>query len=185
MKRTLILSAAMLTLLGAASASQAQLFIRAPFVRVAVGDGVAVRAPFVNLYIPPSGPVYYAPFGPRVLYMAPGPVVVQSQAPASEVVQAPQPLPKSPIIDNAPTPVQQAQVTTLDAFAKSFQPKAGSYDVTLLNPVTKQPTAVRFNLPEGTPRRVNVTRDSIEFFYRIGQWVRIEFDRDGVMVTAR
>jgi hypothetical protein len=182
MKRTLILGVAVVTLLGMVSASQAQVFIRAPFVRVAVGDGVAVRAPFVNLYIPPSGPVYYAPFGPRVIYMPPPPVVVQSQAPASEAV----PAPKTPIVDTAPpAPAQPAQVTTLDSFAKSFQPKAGSYEVTLLNPVTKQPTAVRFLLPEGTPRRVHVTRDSIEFVYRIGQWVRIEFDREGAIVTSR
>jgi hypothetical protein len=84
-----------------------------------------------------------------------------------------------------PQPVRPAQVQSLDSFAKSFQAKAGSYEVTLVNPVTKQPTTVRFNLPEGTPRRVQVTRDYIEFIYALRQWVRIEFDKDGAIVTAR
>ena len=189
MKRTLMLSAAVLVgWLGWVSPSQAQVFIRAPFVRVAVGDGVYVRAPFVNIFVPPDGPAY----GPRVYYY-PAPTVVQPQPmpPAQEAfpLAPPRPVPNQepPLNDpNAPPqPVQPAQVQNLEAFSKSFQAKAGSYEVTLLNPVTKQPTAVRFTLPEGTPRRVHVTRDSIEFVYSLRQWVRIEFDRDGVVVSAR
>jgi hypothetical protein len=192
MKRTILLSAAVLAgWLGMVSASQAQVFVRAPFVRVAVGDGVAVRAPFVNLWIPPDGPTYYSPFGPRVVYVQPPPppVIVQPQpapAPQPFVPPAPQPVPKPPIVDDAPPqPAQPAQVMTLEAFSKSFKAKAGSYELTLLNPVTKQPAVVRFTLPEGTPKRVHVTRDSIEFIYGLRQWVRIEFDRDGVQVTTR
>src|SRR5262249_15987495 len=48
MKRIMILSAALALWLAATSSSDAQVFIRAPFVRVAVGDGVSVRAPFVR-----------------------------------------------------------------------------------------------------------------------------------------
>jgi hypothetical protein len=77
------------------------------------------------------------------------------------------------------------QTPTLDAFSKTFQAKAGSYEVTVINPVTKLPTSVRFSLPEGTPRRVVVTRDSIEWVYALRQWVRIEFDRDGATVISR
>jgi hypothetical protein len=191
MKRTLILSTAMLIgWLGWVSSSQAQVFVRAPFVRVSVGDGVAVRAPFVNLWIPGDGPVYYRPYGPRVIYMPAVPTVVESppaappMPPAGEPIPAPRPLPAQD--PNAPPqPLTPMKTQTIDAFAKSFQAKAGTYEVTLLNPVTKQPTSVRFMLPEGTPRRVNVTRDSIEFIYGLRQWVRIEFDRDGVQVTTR
>ena len=72
MKRILILSAAVaMGVLGLASVGSAQVYIRAPFVRVAVGDGTYVRAPFVNLYVP-DGPVY----GPRVLAVPP--VIVSS-----------------------------------------------------------------------------------------------------------
>jgi hypothetical protein len=197
MKRTLILcSATLCGVLGLASVSEAQVFVRAPFVRVGVGDGVYVRAPFVNLWVPNGDPYYGPAFGPRVTYMAPPGVVVQPQStqqpqqtpqpPAPQPV-LPQPTPvKPPIKDDAPPqPVQPAQAPTLDAFAKTFQPKAGTYEVTILNPISKQPTPVRFILPEGTPRRVHLTRDSIEFVYGLRQWVRIEFDRDGVMVTAR
>ncbi|MBI1831141.1 MAG: hypothetical protein HYR84_06800 [Planctomycetes bacterium] len=167
MKRILIGSVALLIgWLGVVSVSQAQVFVRAPFVRVYVGDGVAVRAPFVNIFIPPA---------PRVFYPPP-PVVI---------VEAPKPMPPVNNPNTPPAPVQPVQVPTLDGFAKSFQAKAGSYEVLILNPVTRQPTPVRFMLPEGTPRRVLVTRDSIEFIYSLRQWVRIEFDRDGVVVTSR
>jgi len=193
MKRALIFTATLTGILGLATASHAQVFIRAPFVRVGVGDGVSVRAPFVNLWIPPDGP-YYGPgvYGPRVYYMPPPGVAVQ-QPPAQQFPPTPQPVqppppqpqPKTIKDDAPPQPVQPAQAPTLDAFAKSFQPKAGTYEVAILNPVSKQPTSVRFILPEGTPRRVHVTRDSIEWVYGLRQWVRIEFDRDGVQVTAR
>jgi hypothetical protein len=196
MKRTLIVSAAVLVgVLGLVSASQAQVFVRAPFVRVYTGDGgVAVRAPFVNLYVPPAGPVVYGPrvidgpvyVGPRVIYAEPP--VAPPMPPAKDfVAPPPQPLPPPPMPspNGPPPPVQPVQAPTLDSFGKTFQAKAGSYDVTIVNPVTKQPTQVRFMLPEGTPRRVIVTRDSIEFVYSLRQWVRIEFDRDGVMVTSR
>jgi hypothetical protein len=198
MKRTVLLGAAIVVgWLGLVSACQAQVFIRAPFVRVGVGDGVYVRAPFVNLYVPSGGPAY----GPRVVYLPP-PIVVPQMPPASEAVPLPQPRPipipdpKAPPLPQSqpipipdpkapPPPIQAAQVMTLDAFAKSFQPKAGSFETTIINPVTNQPTTVRFLLPEGSPRRVVVTRDSIEFIYRIGQWVRIDFDREGAKVTSR
>jgi hypothetical protein len=110
----------------------------------------------------------------------------QQFPPQPQPLQPTQPSPPPPIKDDAPPqPVQPVQATTLDDFAKTFKPKAGTYEVTMLNPVTKQPTPVRFILPEGTPRRVHLTRDSIEFVYGLRQWVRIEFDRDGVQVTAR
>src|SRR5258707_8289697 len=123
MKRALLLGALVATAwLGVVSTSDAQVFIRAPFVRVGVGDGVYVRAPFVNLYVPPTGPVY----GPRVIYLPP-PIVVPSMPPASEPVPLPQPQP-IPDPKAPPPPIQPAQTMTLDAFAKSFQPKAGSFE---------------------------------------------------------
>lgn len=203
MKRNLLLGAAILAgWLGLAASSPAQVIIRAPFVRVAVGGGVAVRAPFVDLWIP-EGPNPVPPYGPRVIQMPP-PTVLQPAPqgvvpPQPQVVPqqpmpqppAPQPMPQPPVPqppikdDGPPQPVQPVQVPTLETFSKSFQPKAGTYEVTILNPVSRQPTPVRFILPEGKPRRVHVTRDSIEFVYGLRQWVRIEFDRDGVQVTSR
>ena len=58
MKRILV--ASILTagcLIAGASDAQAQVFVRAPFVRVQVGPGVWVRAPFVNLFVPPAAPI--------------------------------------------------------------------------------------------------------------------------------
>ncbi len=177
MRRTLFFGAALIEAwLGMAACAQAQVFVRAPFVRVFAGDGgVAVRAPFVNLYVPSARPVYYDPYyGPPVM-----------GAPA---FFPPAPTPIMPPIqdDNAPpAPIQASPTTTLEAFAKSFQPKSGSYEVTLLNPTTGQPANVRFTLPEGTPRRVIVGRRYIEFVYHARQFVRIEFDRDGAQVITR
>ena len=74
---------------------------------------------------------------------------------------------------------------TPDEFAKTFQPKPGSYEVTLLNPVTNQPTPVRFTLPDGSPKRVLVHRREIEFEYGFRRFVRIQFDRDGATVVSR
>lgn len=175
MKRILILNAALaMGFFGLASIGSAQVFIRAPFVRVGVGDGVYIRAPFVNLYVPDGS--YYGPvYGPRIV-TAP-PVIV---APAQPVVEGPPP----PIVVN-PAPVPPGQVPTLDAFAKSFQPKGGPHEVTILNPLTNQPTTVRFTLPEGTPRRVIVDRRSVEWVYTLRTRVLIEFDRGGASVTAR
>jgi hypothetical protein len=182
MKRAIVLGTAILAgWFASVSMSEAQVIIRAPFVRVYAGDGVAVRAPFVNLYIPGDGPVVY---GPRVIYMPP-PVVVAPQAQPQSFPPPPQPVPAPDAKNAPPQPLQPVQAPTLEAFSKSFQAKAGSYDVTLINPVSKQPTSVRFSLPEGTPRRVVVTRDSIEWVYGLRQWVRIEFDRDGATVISR
>ena len=192
MKRTSILTMAVLIgWLCSVAVGEAQVYVRAPFVRVNVGYGVGVRAPFVNLWIPPAGPTYYYPdplYGPRIIVGAP-PIVVQPMPPAQETFVPPQPVPVPvPQVQDPnapPQPVQPVQVPTLDAFAKSFQAKAGSYDVTLLNPVTNRPTQVRFTLPEGTPRRVIVDRNEIEFVYGLRHFVRIQFDRDGAQITSR
>ncbi|MBI2807822.1 MAG: hypothetical protein HYX68_22805 [Planctomycetes bacterium] len=195
MKRNLILGMALLSgWLVIASTVHAQVFVRAPFVRVAVGNGVAVRAPFVRLFVPGDSPVYAPPYqvydplyGP-ILVPAPRPIIVNQPAPMPPANQfaPPQPLPLPQVKENnGPPPIQGANVPTLQEFSKTFQAKAGSYEVTLFNPATKQPTTVRFTLPEGTPRRVHVTRDSIEFNYGFRRFVRIELDRDGAVVTTR
>jgi hypothetical protein len=82
-------------------------------------------------------------------------------------------------------PAQPLQPMTLDQFAKTFQAKGGSYDVDLINPVTNQPTKVRFTLPEGAPRNVHVRPNEIEFRYGVLRFVRIEFDKDGAQVVSR
>src|SRR5438067_1039873 len=118
MKRNLALIVlALLVGLGLASTAEAQVFVRAPFVRVQVGGGVYVRAPFVNLWVPPP-PVYYAP---RTIYVPPMPRVVESPAPqTSEPLPEPQPQPQpqpqpAPNNDNLPPqPTKAATVPTLE-----------------------------------------------------------------------
>jgi hypothetical protein len=181
MKRTFLLTT--VALLSLAPAIQAQVYVRAPFVRVGVGNGVFVQAPYVNLYVPPTGPVVY-PYGPPII-LAPPPGNGPFLPPQPQPIQPIQPVPPAKDDNAPPLPVQPIQAPTLEGFAKSFQAKAGSYDVTMINPVTGQPTVVRFTLPEGSPKRVIVRRYEIEFFYGLRHFVRIEFDRDGATVISR
>jgi hypothetical protein len=161
----------------AASAADAQIFVRAPFVRVQVGPGVWVRAPFVNLFVPPAGGTYVVPSG--------------NVAPAGEVLPLPSVVIPPAVNDPklppppAPLPAQAEPAMKLDQFAKSFQAKAGSYEVDLVNPVTNQPTRVRFTLPDGTPKRVEVRDNELEFRYGPLRFVRIQFDKDGAQVLSR
>jgi hypothetical protein len=229
------------TMLACTSAASAQVFVRAPFVRVQVGDpGVHVRAPFVNLNVP--GNVYYPPVYGPVITQPPGyielprstatlqlpapppnttyvnPPIInpapQSNEPAPleilptprqangpDLPPIPQPkidpdlLPPQPVnppaqfqpappIQIQPAPQQAVQAMTIEDFARTFQPKAGQYEVTLINPLTREPNQVRFTLPDGTPR-VSVFRRDIEFRYPGRGFVRIEFDRDGAQVISR
>lgn len=206
MKRISIMSAATVTaILATAATASAQVFVRAPFVRVQVGGpGVYVRAPFVNLFVPGGPPpVYVVPES----VVAPQPFVAPAPAQQAEPIPLPMQLPKgTPTAPQPKTPppppkpmppteklqdqappkaTSPDRVLTIEQFAKSFQPKEGNYEVTLLNPVTNAPTTVRFTLPEGTPRRVNVLRNELEFSYGLRRFVRIQFDRDGAEVVAR
>lgn len=176
-----------------ASTAQAQVFVRAPFVRVQVGGGVYVRAPFVNVFIPPrpvyvtSAPVFVAPT-PQVVEAPPQPSEAQA-APPSPTIPQQQTLPPQqaapPQDYSPPQPTRATQTPTLEQFAKTFQPKAGSYQVSIVSPVTNQPTPVRFTLPEGNPRQVHLRGNEIEFEYGFRRFVRIEFDNEGAMVTSR
>src|SRR5260370_22489973 len=121
--------------LTAASPGQAQVFVRAPFVRVFVGPGVQVRAPFVDINIPPR-PYFVVP--PPSVYIPPQPKLVPKDAADEEIPDAPKSLVENPL--------------TLQAFAKSFQARAGSYQVKIVNPITQSPPMVTFTLPERTPR---------------------------------
>jgi hypothetical protein len=178
MKGIILASSLAAACLIGASEAQAQVFIRAPFVRVQVGPGVWVRAPFVNLFVPPAAPVYGYP-----------PAYVAPSSPAVEVAPQPGVVPNAPATQDPklviPAPAQPPQPMSLDQFAKTFQAKGGSYEVDLINPVTNQPTKVRFTLPDGTPRNVHVRPNEIEFRYGVLRFVRIEFDKDGAQVVSR
>ncbi len=178
--------ATLATALALAGPAAADVYIRAPFVRVQVGDGVHVRAPFVNVFVPSGPRVYFVapPAPPGPVFEAPPPEAVPDPTKKSPRVK-PMPPPQVDPDDAAPVPAQPEQVLTPEQFAKAFQPKAGNYEVTLLNPVTRGPTTVRFTLPQGAPRRVDVSRTQIEFDYGPRRYVRIRFDRDGAEIISR
>ena len=196
MKRLLILAA---LLIGVPSA-QAQVSVRAPFVRVQVGGGgVSVRAPFVGLYIPPGPPVYIgqppvAQFAPAPGYVAAPPIyaapapppqaIPKQLPPLAQAAPAPQAVPVQPQADFLPPVPAKVAVPTLAEFAKNFQPRPGNYEVSLINPLTGQPTPVRFAL-HANPQNVRLGDNLIEFQFGPNQFVRIEFDRQGAFVVSR
>ncbi len=160
-----------------------------PFVGVQVGgDGVYVRAPFVNLRIPR-----------RVVVMpAPTTRVVEPSLPVEEVLPPPRtqkigdpipvPLPKPGQTDfSIPVPLPRAETVRPQShreFASTFKPAAGTYEVVLLHPVTNQPVKVSFTLPVGQPRNVRTLPRQINFDYPGRNDVTIRFLADGrVRVT--
>ncbi len=165
--------------LAGATGATAQVYVRAPFVRVQTGPGVAVQAPFVDIFIPPAGPV----IAPGPVYVVPPPSVYIPPAAAPRVEVVP-----TTVVPAIKVPVELSppgQILTLEQFAVSFKPRGGSFDVDVINPVTRQPTKVRFTLPEGTPKRVLVNAREIEFRYGLLHFVRIEFDSSGAQVVTR
>ena len=218
MKRILrsFLIAALLWL-GSASLADAQVWVRAPFVRVGVGPGVYVRAPFVNLYVPTgdryyyAGPGIYTPgaYGPGIIYGEPrgmppadgfAPPRVDgftapppTSVPTPKIIERPPALPREKelpkSLPEAPDDLPPAKVAggalSVDDFVKTFKPRGGSYELELINPVTKAPTTVRFTLPEGMPKSVEYRGNTVEFRYGPRSFVRIEFDKDGALVTTR
>lgn len=187
MRHALAITAVLLT----AGAASAQVRVRAPFVRVEVNGGVYVRAPFVNLYFPGGPPAYVvpAPSGNGPAFVPPAPMregdAPATQKPAKQEPAKPQAKDAPPPDEGAPPPAAAPGTLTINDFVKSFKPKAGNYEVELLNPVTNQPTPVRFTLPEGTPRRVHVSPREVEFDYGARRYVKIQFDRDGAVVISR
>lgn len=168
LRSSILALTAVLGLLAGASFARADVSVRVPFVNVEVGGpGVYVRAPFVRIFVPSNRPVYYVP----------------PHQPA--IIGEPLPAPRELREEVAPKDPQPAQAMSLVDFARTFQATAGSHEVTLINPVTKEPTAVRFTLPEGTPRRVRVGQNDIEFNYGVRRFVRVEFDNDGAQVITR
>jgi len=180
-------------------------YVRAPFVSLWIpGRGPVYQAtPAFSSPPPPTAPGVFpppvdpnanlgpgtglrlTPFGTQPVNPPP-PVPVNPAAPMQNL-PLPQVVPGTDIPGATPPPPQPLQTRhpTLPEFAKNFQAKAGNYDVTIINPITNQPTQVKFTLPEGSPRRVIVNRDEIEFRYSLRQWVRIEFDKDGAQITSR
>jgi hypothetical protein len=187
MKRIFFMSVATMAF---ASTAWADVYIRVPFVRVQVGgSGTHVRAPFVNIFSPRSERVVVMPeadappaFTPPAPEALPQP---SKKAPITDPASKPTPAPQPKTDQAEPAPAGLQQVLTLDQFVDGFQPKAGNYEVTFLNPVSRKATTVQFSLPEGTPRRVHASSNQIEFDYGARKYVRIRFDRDGAEVTSR
>jgi hypothetical protein len=170
-KQLAVALAALTSLLGVTAAAQAGVFVRAPFVRVFVGDGpgsVVVSPPFV-------GPIVVErPAPPRVIIGQPvevPPVITQERVIVSEEKR---PAAAVVVLNRAPT---------LDEFAKTFKPVAGKHEVVIQHPVTCEPVTVCFTLPEGCPKKVRVHPRQIDFDYGKAD-VAIRFIRDGrVRVT--
>lgn len=154
-------------LLCSASTTPAQVFIKAPFVRVQTGGpggGVFVKAPFVTVNVPPRYPVYYGPAPTYTVPVAVEPLLPELPAPKpfippvnDETIVIP---PQTQV--NVPTvPVGKRAVMTHEQFAKNFVPFPGKHDVTLIHPKSGQPLDISFTLPPGTPKVLTGPRNVI------------------------
>lgn len=147
---------------------------------------VRVRAPFVNVQV---GRDRYRP-APVVVAR---PVVAFQPAPPSPGLQPipvergyypPAPPPPQGYIPAIPAPQPQiaayvpARPMTHREFASCFVPTCGTHEVWLIHPKTCQPVRVCFTLPAGTPRKVRVERNELEFDYGRRE-VEIRFKNDG------
>ncbi|MFO0965013.1 MAG: hypothetical protein U0793_05410 [Gemmataceae bacterium] len=135
---------------GTAGVAQAQVWVRAPFVRVGVGPGVYVRAPFVNLYIPTGDRYYYggtgmyAPgyYGPGVIYGEPRVTMPPADgstgpppsftAPTPKIIESPRAaqekeLPKTPRDAGRPAPREVAAERRASTPSSRRSPRGGSW----------------------------------------------------------
>lgn len=220
---------ALLMAVGYSGSASAQVLIRAPGVHVEVGNGVIVRAPFVNVVVPPKlppvgvpvspvgpgAPLPTIPYNPPVptvpppavdpavppvpdeennLLPAPGSTPLPPPLPPAKAVSAPiqSPLPPVQVVPPvgsvpAPQPLPPTGPLTVvrpitpKEFVAGFKPfQAGNYEVVFLHPCTLQPVKVCFELPV-CPRRVNASKDIIDFRWGLFKGVSIFFERDGTV----
>lgn len=171
MTRTLrTLLPALAAFAGLTSSARAQVTIQVPFVTVQTGNGgVYVRAPFVNLQIPRS-----------IIVAQP----VETPPPPERLGEPiPVPLPKPGQTDfSVPVPVLRPTVArpqTHREFVETFKPAPGSYEVTLLHPITEKPVLVSFTLPAGQARNVRSWPRQINFDYGGRRDITIRFLADG------
>jgi hypothetical protein len=99
--------------------------------------------------------VVRGPFGGQIVVTAP-PDVVVSPAPVVPVMPPAQPAPQPLVATTGP-------ILPHD-FARTFQPRAGTFTVVFLHPRTNQPVTVAFTLPQGSPR-VSYVANSLLFDY--------------------
>jgi hypothetical protein len=109
---------------------------------------VFIRGPFGGRIVVPS---------PSDVYVGPGAVTVN---PAPALPVQPDPPPVKAVV---PAPQPATAVLPQD-FARTFQPRAGMYDVTFVHPRTNQPVTVAFELPAGNPQ-VSFVGNSLLFEY--------------------
>jgi hypothetical protein len=138
--------------LASTAVSRAEVYVRAPYVTVRVGQpGVYVNVmgwPVVSIgNFQPPGP----PRPPRRISEAPR---LREAADADEPVPA------------------------LSRFADTFRPSPGRHKVTVVHPVTGRPVRVDFRLPDGKPRHVRVRGREVDFDYGNTE-VAIRFLRNG------
>jgi hypothetical protein len=176
MRRWFLCLTSLGALLGTAGPAPAQVFVRVPFVRVAVDQPPPLER---------RGALERRGFFPLIdVWSAPPPVIVVPVVPAPEpplvgVPVVPAPEPAVPAVPPA-APLSHYE------FARTFQPAPGSYDLTLTHTRTLAPVRVNFTLPPGTPRVRALpnalvfeypNRQEVEVRFAVGGQVRVFYDR--------
>jgi hypothetical protein len=141
MFRSIIFTSTLASLLLGSAAVNAQVYVRAPLVRVQTygPDGVYVKAPLVRIDSPPTYPGYY---------LVPAYVPVTPPPPPPEPVYVLPPKPEPVVVAPAPAVLHKGVVSHYE-FARTFTPTAGRHEVMFIHPVTNAVVNVSFTLPPG------------------------------------
>ncbi len=159
MIRPLIIGFGLAGLLTLNTMADAQVFVKAPFVRVWTGgpDGpVFVKAPLVTVDVPGANP------GTSLVPVYTPPVVVTPLPPPTPPPVVVTPVPVVP----SPTPVVVVPKAVLNhyEFARAFVPTPGPHTVKLIHPGSGAVVEVSFTLPAGAPK-VEAFPRAVVFYY--------------------
>jgi hypothetical protein len=145
MSRSIMILSTLTSLLLCTATVNAQVYVRAPLVRVQTygPDGVYVKAPLVRIDSPPTYPGYY---------LVPAYVPVTPPSPPPEPVYVLPPKPEPVVVAPPPPAVVHKGVISHYEFARTFTPTAGRHDVMFVHPVTNAVVEVSFTLPPGNPQ---------------------------------
>jgi hypothetical protein len=187
--RTLI--PGLLALAGAAAlvpAARADVVICVPYVKVAVGPVIEVRAPFVHIVIPRRARAAGADATGLAPPARPAPAAVLPKPRSVPGRDDPPPVPKEEEVRDARVQsvagarpaVTPARPMTPAQFANSIKPGGGTYEVVLEHPFTGAPVKVTLTLPPGTPRKVRVSRLRLQLDYG-RKVITVRFFRNGTV----
>jgi hypothetical protein len=165
------LGVSLTALLAASSVAHGEVVVQTPVGVMVFGRNVPRCGPGVDVQVGRIVGVHVNPGPP-----APAPIVVPQPDRESPTPTLPPPTPL-----NAPAP---PAAMTLQEFAATFKPCAGTYEACIIHPRTCEPVKVTFCLPDAPVCKVRVTKREIDFEYPGKHTVSIRFRLNGSVTVS-